>query len=457
MRNDVHDVQFVPFGFTGAQLVADEVNQQREQSHVRRKSQPGEYLPVEPLEPVLVQRPDDQQVGDQQEQQPAHGQFADLSAVDHRPKHAVDRPARIAIGVFARQQVGWKVDQLGPKIIAVLPRPERLQFRGKSQDRDLAPSAPGDDSQGRGRRTDKHAPLPRPDGDDLHRRFFELHVGGQFGIGIGHGLQGHLLFGTRAPATARIGCAVKALVAPQPFLQLAMGGKGGHLRHLARQQLLQPFARATEVVDLLQADDEVSAAVEPGQQGADLVDLKVQRPFRTQIEHIQALQGDGIVREHRRLQPGKHRPQILLSGFELRQRRQGAAHRRSQRHTRVVKPAHALAGGLGADPALVIQQTGAPGEVVSGGAKHGDKEAFGGAGGQFEQHRARRTGVVLAGGQLDCGHERRPVVLRLERNREPTALRHDAVVAHEHVETHGGVARTGQRQEQNQHGPPDGA
>ena len=92
VEQDIDEVKFVPLRFAGAQFVADEINQQRKKHHVAGKSDPRQHRPLDALEPVLVERPDDDKICDEQQQQPFDGQLAHLLAVDQCAEDAVDAP-----------------------------------------------------------------------------------------------------------------------------------------------------------------------------------------------------------------------------------------------------------------------------------------------------------------------------------------------------------------------------
>ena len=57
VRQNIDDVQFVPFQLAGAETKANEINQRGEKDDVAGESDPGEHLAVDLLEPVLISGP----------------------------------------------------------------------------------------------------------------------------------------------------------------------------------------------------------------------------------------------------------------------------------------------------------------------------------------------------------------------------------------------------------------
>ena len=149
VRQDVHQMEFVPFGFTGAELVADVIDQQGKQRDVNRERQPGEHLFVGALETVLIHRPNDEQVNDQQQQQPLHRQFAHLPAVDHGAENTVNAHAAVRVQIFRPKPTRRNLQQLRPEPLAVFPGTEWLTFGAEGQHGDLAPTAPGGNDERR--------------------------------------------------------------------------------------------------------------------------------------------------------------------------------------------------------------------------------------------------------------------------------------------------------------------
>ena len=69
----------------------------------------------------------------QQQQQPAHRQFPDLSAVDHGAQHPIEIASEAAL-VCIDEILGRQFEELGPKPGAMLPRKKRFEFRAEHQD-----------------------------------------------------------------------------------------------------------------------------------------------------------------------------------------------------------------------------------------------------------------------------------------------------------------------------------
>src|SRR5213594_2039174 len=126
-------MQFAPLGFAGTELVADVINQQREERDVGGERHPGEHLFVDPLEPVLIEWTNHQEIYNQQQQQPLHRQFAHLPTVDHRAENTVNTLAAVSDPLGRAKPTGRNAAQLGPKPITVPPGTEWLAFRTEQE------------------------------------------------------------------------------------------------------------------------------------------------------------------------------------------------------------------------------------------------------------------------------------------------------------------------------------
>ena len=132
-RQDVHQVQFAPLGLAGPEFVADVINQEREEGDIGGERHPGEHLFVDPLEPVLVERTNHQEINNQQQEQPLHRQLAHLPAVDHRAENPVNTLAAIRDQLGRAKPTRRNAAQLGPEPIPVFPGTEWLALRTKQQ------------------------------------------------------------------------------------------------------------------------------------------------------------------------------------------------------------------------------------------------------------------------------------------------------------------------------------
>ncbi len=212
--------------------------------------------------------------------------------------------------------------------------------------------------------------------------------------------------------------------------------KGPQVIELARQDVSQP-RRGTDVRNLLDAHDQVAAAMEPGHESFDLIHPEVEGLLRVQINAIQPLENHRVVGEDRRQQAGGGR----LEGFVLRQDR--SEHRGSgrrphhgpqERGVGSERPPELQARLLSPELAPLVEQARVPTAETARGREHRDDEPLQGAGRQLDD---RAAGLVLAktpAGKFHGAHKGRAVILDFAHCREPAGLRRNAVIAQKDIE-----------------------
>src|ERR1700760_3786373 len=70
-------------------MESDPINQPGKKDDVTGEGYPGEHLAVDFFQPILVQRPNDDEIGGEQEQQPSEWQLVHLLAVNHSTENAI--------------------------------------------------------------------------------------------------------------------------------------------------------------------------------------------------------------------------------------------------------------------------------------------------------------------------------------------------------------------------------
>ena len=181
--------------------------------------------------------------------------------------------------------------------------------------------------------------------------------------------------------------------------------------------------------------------MQPGHERSHLRLLEFEHALRGEIDGVQTVEHQGIIRHEQRLQSRDDGLRIGGAVLQLRQRRRRAADGGGQRQAGAGQTAHGRALRLGAHAILLVEQSRRPHRAIRSRGVNGDDESLGRAGGQLDHHGARLVLAELTGGDFQLRVERLAVVEDLKRGREPRALRHDAVVADEQVEPDGGLHR----------------
>src|SRR3954470_16023690 len=196
---------------------------------------------------------------------------------------------------------------------------------------------------------------------------------------------------------------------------------------------------------LFDTDDEMATAMQPREQCVHLVYFQVERLLRAEVNRIATFQGNRIVGEKIRLKSSHHRFHLDSRRFDFGQNGNSPRDCAQQWNGRRIVLADLAADGFGAHFATVVEQPNVPGgaAILLRGENRND-EALECPRGELDRDLPKLPLAVLTGSQFEYAIEPWPVIEYLENHREETALRENAVIADEYIETNRGV-RSGQQ------------